>query len=401
MGSQGKHVVIVGAGQSGAASAQQLRVSGFDGAITLIGEEAHLPYERPQLSKELLLQDDFKLKSINDSDEFQQLGIDLFLGKKVTMVDATQKLVVLNDGESIGYDFLIIAAGVRPRKIPNIQGDNVFYLRTYEDAQQIKSSISGKQSLAIVGGGVIGLEVAAAANIKGCDVTVIEASEKLMARSLTEETSKYLENLHSENGINIKLGVFVEDVREDGKLLLSDKSEVVADKILVGVGVTPNTEPFSDLGITDEFGIKVDEYGKTEIPEIFATGDIASQPAGKTYKRIETWANAQNHAVCVAKNIMGEKNSCSTINWFWSDQGSINLQVIGTSDAPIKVVRVSEGSNKFSEFFLDEESTLLGCISFNNPKDIGFARKWMQKGARIDPALLADGSVKLKSCELQ
>lgn len=401
MGSQGQHVIIVGAGQSGAASAQQLRTSGFEGSITLIGEESHLPYERPQLSKDLLLEDDYELKIIQGADEFKQLGIDLVLGKKVTGVDPSRKSVTLGGGQTLEYDFLIIAAGVRPRKVPNIHGDNVTYLRTFEDAQQVKSSISSRQNLVIIGGGVIGLEVAAAANIKGCDVTVIEASERLMARSLTEETSRYLENLHSQNGINIKLGVFVEELRENSKLLLSDKSEVAADKILVGVGVTPNTEPFLQLGITDDYGVKVDEYGRTEIPEIFATGDIASQPEGKTFRRIETWANAQNHAVCVAKNIMGERSLCSTVNWFWSDQGPVNLQVIGTSEAPTKVVRISEDSKKFSEFCLDEESRLLGCISFNSPKDIGFARKWIQKGARVDPGLLADSSVKLKSCELQ
>lgn len=401
MSTQDAHVIIVGAGQAGATSAMQLRADGFEGTITLIGEERHLPYERPQLSKELLLQDEYKLNSIHTHADFERSEITLTLGCKVVDVRAEEQRVVLDSGESLGYDFLIIASGVRPRALPNIYGENVIYLRTIEEAQKVKSSIHAQETLAIIGGGVIGLEVAAAALAKGCDVTVIEASNRLMARSLTDKTSQFLQSIHSEKGIRFKLGVVVENMAAGGQLLLSDGTTLVADKVLVAVGVIPNNEAFVDLGITDEFGVRVDQYGRTAIPNIYATGDIASQLQGDSFQRVETWANAQKHAVNVAKNILGEEEPYQELIWFWSDQGGLNLQVVGVCNSDHKISRLTPDSQRFSEFSFDEDFKLIGCISFNNPKDIAFARKWIKKGAALDPDLLADVSVNLKQCEIR
>ncbi|SFN24584.1 NAD(P)/FAD-dependent oxidoreductase [Marinobacter pelagius] len=401
MSTKEAHIIIVGAGQAGAASAMQLRADGFNGTITLIGEECHLPYERPQLSKELLLQDNYELKSIHAYAEFEQSDITLILGRKVIDVRSDQQTVVLDSGQSLKYDFLIIASGVRPRALPNIQGENIIYLRTFEEAQKIKSFIHDREKLVIIGGGVIGLEVAAAALVKECDVTVIEASDRLMARSLTHQTSNFLQKIHSEKGIKFKLGVGVERVDDQGELILSDGTTLIADKVLVAVGVIPNSEPFSGLGITDEFGIRVDRYGRTSIPNIFATGDIASQPQYGSFGRVETWANAQQHAVTVARNIIGKEEPYDKLTWFWSDQGDLNLQVVGTCASDHKVARLSSESQKFSEFALDKDSKLVGCISFNSPKDIAFARKWIQKSSKLDANLLADPSVNLKQCEIR
>ena len=400
MSGEDLRVVIVGAGQAGAAVAAQLRAGGFRGAVTLIGDESHLPYERPQLSKELLLQENYDFKTICSADDYEQSGVNLLLRRKVTNVIEETQVVALDNGDHLRYDYLVIASGVRPRLLPNVQGQGIVYLRTFEDALAIKASISSHEKLAIIGGGVIGLEVACAASIHGCDVTVIESADRLMSRSLTDQTSSFLQKSHSEKGIKFKLGVAVEQVDDQGELILSDGTTLVADKVLVAVGVMPNSEPFSGLKITDELGIRVDHCGRTAIPNIFATGDIASQPQYGSFARVETWANAQHHSATVARNILGKDEPYDNITWFWSDQGDLNLQVVGTRVSDYKVARLSLDSQKFSEFALDKDSKIVGCISFNSPKDIAFARKWIQKGSKLDANLLADPSVNIKKCEI-
>lgn len=391
-------IVIAGAGQAAAAAAVELRRVGYEGRITLVGAERHLPYERPQLSKEMLKLDVEPLKLIQPAEAFAESDIDLILGCPITAVDATGRVVSLEDGRRLEYDRLLIATGVRPRLLPCAHDDRVIYLRTVEQAEKLRHALLGKPSLVIVGGGVIGLEVASAAVDHGCRVTLVEAAPRLMPRSLDADIAAHLGNLHRQRGVEIIHGATVESIAADGTVSLSDNTRIKADSILAGIGVQPNVEAFADLGICDDAGIRVDEFGRTAIPEIYATGDVASQPCGDRHGRIETWANAQEHAACVARNLLGEPSSCQRPIWFWSDQGTLNLQAVGDALAGRAVLRGNPDSGRFSQFRLDDDGRLLGCVSWNSPKDMAMARRWVRDGALLDGQRLADPGTDLRKC---
>jgi NADPH-dependent 2,4-dienoyl-CoA reductase/sulfur reductase-like enzyme len=397
-----KRIVIVGAGQAGATVAFGLRRGGFEGEVTLVGEEAHLPYERPQLSKELLQRERAELRSIKARAEYEDQRIQLILGHKVVKVNANSRQIALDDGREIVFDRLVIATGVKPRQLPGVLHDEnrVRYLRTVGDAERLRSDLEASKAIAIVGGGVIGLEVAAAARAMGCQVTVIEAADRLMARSVDETVSRYLDRTHRSNGVDIRYGVHATALLDDEHLSLSDGSAVAASSVLAGIGVTPNVAGFEDLGITDAAGVRVDAYGQTAVNGIFATGDIASQPTGNGLGRVETWANAQDHALNVVKNLLGESTPYQSPVWFWSDQGRINLQVIGNATQGKRVIRGDENGDTFSIFWLDDGDRVTGCSSVNSPKDMAVARRWVTQGSRVDPQQLADLGIPLRNCAL-
>lgn len=391
-------IVIAGAGQAAAAAAVELRRAGYAGRITLVGDEQHLPYERPQLSKEMLRLDVQPLQLSQSAEALAEPGIELLLGCPIVSVDAAARVVSLEDGRHLDYDRLLIATGVRPRQLSCAHDDRVTYLRTVEHAEKLRDALLGKLSLVIVGGGVIGLEVASAAIDHGCQVTLVEAAPRLMPRSLDADVAARLGDLHRQRGVTIIHGATVENIAADGTVTLSDDTRIKADSILAGIGVQPNIEAFADLGICDDAGIRVDEFGRTAIPEIYATGDVASQPCGDRHGRIETWANAQEHAACVARNIVGEPSSCERPIWFWSDQGTLNLQVIGDALAGHAVLRGEPESGRFSQFRIGEDDRLLGCVSWNSPKDMAMARRWVRDGALVDSERLADLAADLRMC---
>lgn len=391
-------IVIAGAGQAAASAAMELRRVGYEGRITLVGDEQHLPYERPQLSKEMLRLDGQPLQLSQPAEAFAESGIELLLGCAIASVDAGARVVSLADGRQLEYDRLLIATGVRPRLMPCAHDDRVTYLRTVEHAEKLRNVLLGKPSLVIVGGGVIGLEVASAAVDHGCQVTLVEATPRLMPRSLDADIAAHLGGLHCQRGVTIIHGATVEKIAADGTVLLSDDTRIKADSILAGIGVLPNVEAFAGLGICDDAGIRVDEFGRTAIPEIYATGDVASQPCGDRHGRIETWANAQEHAACVARNLIDEPISTQRPVWFWSDQGALNLQVIGDALAGRAVLRGDPQGGRFSQFRLGDDGRLLGCVSWNSPKDMAMARRWVRDGALLDGERLADPGTDLRAC---
>ncbi|MCA8251501.1 FAD-dependent oxidoreductase [Burkholderia multivorans] len=395
-----KRIVIAGAGQAGAAVAFGLRRGGFGGEIALVGDEAHLPYERPQLSKEMLQPDRAGHRSIRTQAEFDEHRIELVLGRKVIAVDADRHRIQLDDGRELEFDRLVLATGVSPRKLPGGPHDpsRVRYLRTVEDAGSLRADLEGGGHIAIVGGGVIGLEVAAAARARGCEVTVIEAADRLMSRSVDETVSRFLDRAHRGNGVDIRYGVLVTELLDGRHLKLSDGSTVTADNVLAGIGVVPNVGGFEALGITDAAGVRVDACGQTALHGIFATGDVASQPNVSGFGRIETWANAQDHALNVARNLLGERVPYESPVWFWSDQGAINLQVVGNATHGRRIVRGDERGDAFSVFWLDEGDRVTGCASVNMPKDMAVARRWVKQGNRVDPHQLAEPGTPLRNC---
>lgn len=391
-------IVIAGAGQAAAAAAVELRRVGYEGRITLVGAERHLPYERPQLSKEMLKSDMNQLELILSAEAFAEADINLIPCCPVTAVDVASREVLLEDGRRLEYDRLLIATGVRPRLLPGVNDERVIYLRTAEQARKLLEALLGKPSLVIVGGGVIGLEVASAAIDHGCRVTLVEAAPRLMSRSLDAGMAAQLDRLHRQRGVEIIYGATVENISQDGTVSLSNDIRIKADSILAGIGVLPNIEAFADLGICDVAGIKVDEFGRSAIVGIYATGDVASQPCGDRHGRIETWENAQEHAACVARNLIDEPSSCQRPVWFWSDQGALNLQVVGDALAGEPVLRGDPDSGKFSQFRVDDGGRLLGCVSWNSPKDMAMARRWIRDGALLDSQRLADSGTDLRAC---
>jgi len=396
-------IVIAGAGQAGATVAFGLRGAGFDGEVIVVGEEPHLPYERPQLSKEMLLQPEkCSHRPIRTSTEYEAQRIKMDLGRKVVRVDPERRRLVLDDGRQVDYDRLVIATGVTPRRLPKqFQGpERVRYLRTVEDADDLRAGIEAGKPIAIVGGGVIGLEVAVAARANGCQVTVIEATERLMSRSVDEVVSRYLDRTHRRNGVDICYGVYAKQLTGDKHLTLSDGSSVPASCVLVGIGVTPNIDGFEHLGITDPAGVRVDAHGQSAVEGIYATGDIASQPNGGGFGRVETRANAQDHAMNVVKNLLGEAVPYQSPMWFWSDQGKLNLQVVGDATRGTRVIRGDEHSDIFSVFWLDSSNRVTGCSSVNSRKDMAVARGWVKQGTQVDPQRLVDRTIQLRACAI-
>ncbi|PLZ00394.1 pyridine nucleotide-disulfide oxidoreductase [Burkholderia sp. WAC0059] len=395
-------IVIVGAGQAGATVAFGLRRGGFAGEITLVGEETHLPYERPQLSKEMLRPEPAALRSIKTQGEFEAGGIQLSLGRRVIRVDTNDRRIELDNGSPLAFDRLVIATGVSPRQLPGGPHDphRVRYLRTVEDAVNLRADLKAGKPVVIVGGGVIGLEVAVAARALGCRVTVIETSDRLMSRSIDETVSDYLDRAHRNNGVDIRYGVSATELLDDGWLKLSDGSCIAAESVLVGIGVTPNVVGFEDLGITDASGVRVDAHGQTALPGIYATGDIASQPNGVGYGRIETWANAQDHALNVVANLLGDAVRYEAPVWFWSDQGPINLQVVGHATHGKRVIRGDAAGETFNVFWLSDDDRVTGCATVNAAKDMAVARRWVKQGSRVDPRQIADSGIPLRHCAL-
>lgn len=398
MDSSIRKIVIAGAGQAGGTAATELRRAGFPGEIVLVGEEIHAPYERPQLSKELLQPDDPAVRSMRAVEEYERDGIRLVLGRRIAHVDAALRRVELDDSTRLDYDRLLIATGVRPRQLSLKGAGRIHYLRRIEDAVGLREGLVAGRSLAVIGGGVLNLEVAAAARARGVHVTVIEAADRLMARSVDHRVSRFLDRMHRGLGVDIRYGVQAVELTREGELLLSDGSSVPADDVLVSVGVTPNIEALADLGITDPAGVRVDDHGRTSIPEIYAAGDVAAQPCEQGFARIETWANAQDQAIAVARNMIGEPAPYLSPTWFWSDQGKTNLQVVGNALVGRPVVRGDEEGDQFSVFRLDDEGRLTGCSTINSPKDMAMARRWIRQGVRLDEQRLGDPAIPLRDC---
>jgi len=392
------NVVIAGAGQAGATAAAELRRAGFNGEITLIGDESHLPYERPQLSKELLQPGKTTLRSMRSAEQYEQNRIRLMLGRKILHIDPRAQQIDLDNGAQLHYDRLLIATGVRPRPLPLKSDRRVHYLRRVEDAIALHEAMEAGQALAVIGGGVLNLEVASAASVRGLKVTVVEAADRLVARSVDERISRFLDRTHRAHGVDIRYGVQVRSLSEDGFLLLSDGSQVRADYVLASIGVVPNAELVANLGVADIAGIRVDACGWTGLDGIYAAGDVTSQPCGQGFARVETWANAQDQAIAVAHNLLGEAKPYQSPTWFWSDQGKTNLQVVGDATWGNSVTRGDESSDAFSVFKLDADDRVTGCATINSPKDMAVARRWVKQGTKVDIQRLANPAVPLRDC---
>ena len=397
--------VIVGTGQAGFQTAASLRTEGYQEKITLIGEEPHIPYQRPPLSKGFQLgQQDSESIELRPKQFYLDHQIDLIAGKRVTGIDRTQRNVTLASGERFPYDKLVLAVGARNRTLP-LEGaelDGVLYLRSLDEAVAVKERLKSANSIVVIGGGFIGLELAAVACSLGKSVTVLEALPRLMSRAVAPIISDFYRELHVSKGVKIVCGASVSEITgSDGKVqsvLVSDGARYQADLVFVGVGVVPNNELAHDAGLRIANGIAVNEYLQTDDEDIFAIGDCAEHPCkfADARIRLESVQNAADQAQCVAAAIAGRRNSYKALPWFWTDQFEIKLQMAGISNGHDQIVsRGNAESRKLSVFYF-KSGRLIAIDSINRPLDHMMGRKLIAAGVRLTPAQAADESVDLR-----
>jgi 3-phenylpropionate/trans-cinnamate dioxygenase ferredoxin reductase subunit len=401
-------IIIIGAGHAGAQLVDSLRTGGFDGRLVLIGDEHHRPYERPATSKDLLSGEmEIDRVFLKRETYYQEKNIDLRLGVRVTAIDRGARHVICADGTSLAYDMLVIATGARARtlQVPGAGLDGVFTLRSLADAQAIGPRLGPGKRLAVVGGGYVGLEVAASAIKLGCAVTVIEMQERLLGRVVAAEIADFYDKVHREAGVDIHYGVVIERMVGDagdgrGRITgvqLTDGALIPADTVVVGIGAAPNTELAAEAGLAVENGIVVDDCGRTADPTIFAIGDATNHPNNLLHKRLrlESVPAAMGQARAAASAILGKPKPFQELPWFWSDQYDLKLQIAGLSEIGDQVVlRGDPETRHFAAYYL-RRGAIAAVNAINSAKDFIGGRKLVAEGRIVDPARLADPAIAL------
>lgn len=399
-----KRIVVLGAGQAGHWAARTLRSQGFDGSLLLVGGETHPPYERPPLSKQVLKGEAESSSAwLTTPEKMAEARIEFLPGRNATMIDCAGHGITLDDGRRLGFDRLIIATGARPRRLglPGERESPVFYLRDVADCLALRERLRPGKHLLVIGGGLIGLEVAAAARAKGCAVTVIEAADRLMARVVGPDISDFFARLHKEQGVNILTGKLPERYEAGSvcRVVCRDGTVCEGDLAVVGVGVLPNAELAAAAGLKVENGLWVDEFARTGNPDIWAAGDVTNHynPLLGRRRRLETWQNAQNQGIAAARNCMGAAQPYAEVPWGWSDQFAVNLQILG---APLSfdhsVTRGDPAGGSFTVFHMAGDR-IAGVNAVNAAKDIAVARRLMAGNAAVDVAKLRDTALPLRS----
>lgn len=401
-------IVIVGAGECGARAAFALREKGYAGKITLIGAETHLPYERPPLSKEGL-KENAKPKYVADADTYTAAGIEVLMDTLVMAIDRHAKRIELVDGGSISYDQLLLATGARARMLPGTDSGSarILTLRTHADAETIRRELMLGRKLAIIGGGFIGLELAATARRLGAEVVLLEGLPRILSRGVPEEIAAILAERHRAEGVAIRCDTKIERINPDDQsacITLVGGETVHADLVVIGIGAVPNTELAEAAGLSIENGIAVDAMLRTSDPNIYAAGDCCSFPIGHYSDRrvrLEAWRNAQDQGTLVAGNLLGAGEATASVPWFWSDQYDLTLQIAGLADGASKTVRRDLADDAFILFHLDDTGRLLAASGIGRgnavARDIRLAEMLIAAGKRPDSQALVSPEIKLKA----
>lgn len=412
-------ILIVGAGQAGMQIAISLREDGYEGELTIIGEEPHGPYQRPPLSKAYLAGDaDVESLELRSPAFYMERGIVVITDEKVEEIsfegpavgdrgDVSRGLAVTSTGRELHFTGLALAPGSTPRRLPLPGADlgGVLYLRDLADADELKSRWSAAQNVVVVGGGFIGLEVAAGARKAGKTVTVLEAADRLIARAVSTETSEFFRQAHERRGTTVRLGAqlshFVGDGDQVTGVQMADGEVIPADIVLVGIGVIARGELAEKLGLEVINGaIVVDELARTSDHRVVASGDAVLLPhplGGGTQVRLESVQNAVDQSRIAAASLLGKSEPYHAVPWFWSDQADLKLQIAGLSTGYDQtVVRGNPDDEKFSVLYF-REGRLIAIDTVNDAPDYMAVRRALGDGQTIDPATAADTSVKLKS----
>ncbi|TPI43362.1 ferredoxin reductase [Mesorhizobium sp. B3-1-6] len=401
-------MVIIGAGECGGRAALALRDLGFEGPVTLVGDEPHLPYERPPLSKEAMTGEAPAIKAIASDALFAERSIRHIHSVRAVAIDRGAHVVRLSDGSSMPYEKLLLATGSVPRKLPMPGlGGRCVYLRTFNDALAIRAHLSAGNRVAIIGGGFIGLELAASARKLGATVTVIEAQPRILMRGVPAEIAEIIHKAHEAEGVAIRTGQGIAAIDDDGAevgITLADGQKVIADLTVIGIGAVPVTALAAEGGLTIDNGIAVDEHLRTADPDIFAAGDCCSFPLavyGGRRVRLEAWRNAQEQGALAAKNMLGADAAHAAVPWFWSDQYVLTLQIAGLSDEGKSIVRRDLDDGAFILFHLAQDGRLVAASGIGPgnsvARDIRLAEMLIAKRASPAPEALGSQAVKLKS----
>jgi len=411
-------ILIIGSGLAGVTAAGAVREAGFAGRIVLIGDEPELPYDRPPLSKSVLVHDDLEqlvashlandiaLRSpqaiaLRPKAWYDEQRIDLMLGRRAVRLDPAAHAVELDGGERLSYDRVLLAPGSRPRRLPAMESGPVTwaYLRNLNDALEVRRRLRPGNKIVLLGGGVIGMEVAASAALRDCDVTVVEMAPHIMARALCAPIAEHVAAYHRGKGVELLLGAHAVGQASDPEpgLKLKDGTVIPADLIVIGIGVTPNTELAHAAGIGCDDGIVVDEFGATDAPDVYASGDAVRYPDaffGRPH-RCENWMHAQNQSQVVARNLLGSREAYRQVSHMWSDQYDLKIQVAGVHDTSVNVLRGALETNKFLMFHL-AHGRIAGATSINEPRDMKFTQRLIEAQIPIESDKLEDPAFNLK-----
>ncbi len=365
--------------------------------VGLLGDEAHLPYERPALSKTALVNVDIAASHAkHDARYYKDQNIDLILGTSARSLDTHTRVVALSTAEEVHFDKLILATGASVRRLglPSDVESRLHYLRTIEDARNLSGALIRNSRAAIIGAGFIGLEVAAAARARGCEVTVFDREPHVLSRVFPPSLAKAVERFHTDNGVEFVMGTPVEiDAGSLESLCVrSSAGKRDFDVVIVGIGVTPNVELARAAGLAVDAGIIVDAFGQTSESGIFAAGEVAQHPlknSALTVRR-ESWQVAENQAYAAGRSGAGAPTEDLSTPWFWSDQGEMNIQVIGDlSVSSAMIFRGEPTDSAFSAFTL-KDNKVIGAVAFNSSRDLAAGRRLIEMGKSVDPAQLSD-----------
>ncbi|WP_344899757.1 NAD(P)/FAD-dependent oxidoreductase [Actinomadura meridiana] len=391
MSSEPDRIVVVGAGQAGGWTAVALREHGHQGEIVLVGAEAHPPYERPPLSKEFLRGPvPPERVAIKPASHYRDAGIELRLGAEATRLDRRRRTVTLGDGDELGYDRLVLATGSRPRRlpVPCAAAGRVHHLRDLADADRLRGALASGTRLVVIGGGLIGMEVAAAAAERGLEVTVLERAGRLMERVLPPQVSDYLAGVHAAHGVRVLTGVEIDRVEAPGdevSVRLGDGRAVAADHAVVGIGAVPNDGLAAAAGLAVRAGVLVDEFGATADPRIYAVGDVARfyHPLLGREVRLESWHNAQNQGIAVGRGMAAGHQPYTEVPWSWSDQYDVNVQIAGCPpDWAVTVCREAPDGDGFTVVSLRGDVPV-AAATVNQPREMRALRKLIARGGAM------------------
>ena len=399
-------VVIIGASHAAAQASVSLRQGGYDGIITVVGDELDLPYHRPPLSKDFLsgnkALDDILIRPASG---YETADIEMKLGTRVEAIDRAAKTVVTDAGETLSYDKLVLTTGARIRRLP-VPGedlDGVYYLRDTKDVRAIKAEVKAGQKAVIIGGGYIGLETSASLKKQNMDVTVLEAMPRILQRVTAPIMSAFYKRIHSEEGVKILEGVMASAIEKTDKGLrvqTSCEQSFDADIVIIGIGVIPNIELAEAAGLETGNGIEVNEFCQSSDPDIYAAGDVTwhYNPIYDRHIRLESVPNATEQAKTVAAHLNEQPKPYNSLPWFWSDQYDLKLQIAGLSGGYDDIVIRGDidSSRSFAAYYFLGDK-LLAVDAVNAPRDFMMAKMALSKGKTLDKAVLSDPEADLKS----
>jgi 3-phenylpropionate/trans-cinnamate dioxygenase ferredoxin reductase component len=387
-----KRIVIVGGGLAAARTAEQLRRSAFDGSITIVSDEVHLPYDRPPLSKQVLRSelDDVTLKP---REFYDDNNITLVLGAAVRTLDTGAQTVILADGSALEYDDVVIATGLVPRRIPTFPSlPGIHVLRSFDESMALREEAASARRAVVVGAGFIGCEVAASLRGLGVDVVMVEPQPEPLASVLGEQIGALVSRLHRAEGVDVRTGVGVDSVSGEDrvrKVVLSDGSELDVDLVVVGIGSRPATDWLEGSGVTVDNGVVCDRVGRTSAPHVWALGDVASwQDATGHQARVEHWSNVAEQARVLVPSLLGQElpSNLVVVPYFWSDQYDIKIQCLGEPEADDVVHLVEDDGRKFLAYY-ERDGVVAGVVGGGMPGAVMKTRGKIAAGAPIGEVL--------------